>query len=138
MCYWDARRRDGVAEKIASQLAAWRAAGETAELFLLSPPPAGGASLHLHGETFLFRGVADRIRATRRLYAAVKRYRPDLVYLRYDLFVPPPSGLAGHARTVVEINSNARAELAERSALRRCTSGCRSAPSCGGRQARSA
>jgi hypothetical protein len=115
VCYWDARRRDGVGDKIASQLAAWRAAGETAELFLLSPPPAAGASLNLQGQVFMFSGARERIAATRRLYAAVRNYRPDVVYLRYDLFVPPPSALARHARTVVEVNSNARAELGERS-----------------------
>jgi hypothetical protein len=115
VCYWDARRRDGVGDKILSQLAAWRAAGETAELFLLSPPPAEGSILYLEGEVFTFSGARERVKATRRLYAAVRRYRPDAVYLRYDLFVPPPSALARHARTVVEINSNARAELGERS-----------------------
>ena len=111
-CYWDARRRDGVAEKIESQLAAWRRLGHEAELFVLTP---AGGELRMQGRPFPFAGVAGRIRATRRLDAAVQSARPDAVYLRYDLFLPPPLRAIGSAPTVVEVNSDTGAELRARS-----------------------
>jgi glycosyltransferase involved in cell wall biosynthesis len=114
-CFWDARRRDGVTTKIALQLAAWRAAGHEATLFLLSPAPDTAFDDALEVETFPFDSALSRVQATRRLYAAVRAARPDLIYLRYDLFAPPPSSLAGAAPIVVEVNSNLQGELSVRS-----------------------
>jgi glycosyltransferase involved in cell wall biosynthesis len=114
-CYWDVRRRDGVTSKISQQLAAWRAAGHEATLFLLCPAPDTDSGDPIEAEAFPFGSAFSRLRATRSLYAAVKEARPDLIYLRYDLFVPPPSSLAGMAPTVVEVNSNLQAELVARS-----------------------
>ena len=114
-CYWDARRRDGVSEKIAGQVGAWRSAGHDVGVYLLSPPPRPGETLSLEAETFVFEHARGRWQATAHLYRAVRRSAPDLVYLRYDLFVPPPWGLARTAAAVVEVNSNWRAELAARS-----------------------
>jgi len=114
-CYWDARRRDGVSTKISVQLAAWRAAGHEATLFLLCPTPDTTSGVAIDAEAFPFGGALSRFQATRRLYAAVEEAKPDLIYLRYDLFVPPPSGLAGIAPVVVEVNANLQTELAPRS-----------------------
>jgi glycosyltransferase involved in cell wall biosynthesis len=114
-CYWDARRRDGVTTKISLQLAAWRAAGHEATLFLLCPTPDTTSGDVIEAERFPFGSALSRLHATRRLYAAIKEARPDLIYLRYDLFVPPPSSLAVIAPTVVEVNSNLQAELCARS-----------------------
>src|SRR5207244_1774630 len=112
VCYWDARRRDGVGEKIESQLAAWRRLGHEAELFVLTP---AGPKLRLGGRAFPFEGLAARVRATRRLDAAVRADRPDVVYLRYDLFLPPPLRAVGAGPAVVEVNSDTGAELRARS-----------------------
>jgi glycosyltransferase involved in cell wall biosynthesis len=112
LCYWDGRRRDGVAEKISSQLAAWRGHGHEAELFLLTP---AGPEYRLEGETFAFDGTVSRFAATRRLDAAVRAHRPDVVYLRYDVFLPPPVRAVRAAPTVVEVNSDFEAELRVRS-----------------------
>ena len=115
VCYWDARRRDGVGDKITAQLGAWAAAGHAPTLFLLSPAPEAGESLVLAADAFVYHKALERPLATRRLYTAVRAAKPDLIYLRYDLFVPPPSALTRIAPTVVEVNSNLRAELAARS-----------------------
>src|SRR5580704_802058 len=112
VCYWNPRGHDGVSEKIESQLALWRASKHEAELFLLSPASAGSSGLR---PTFVFGGLFERIQATRSLYAAVREYAPDLVYLRYDLFFPPPLAPIHAAPTIVEINSDAQAEVRARS-----------------------
>lgn len=100
--------------KIALQLAAWRAAGHEATLFLLSPTPDTSLGDAIEVETFPFDSALSRLRATRRLYAAVKEARPDLIYLRYDLFAPPPFALARVAPLVVEVNADLQGELAAR------------------------
>jgi glycosyltransferase involved in cell wall biosynthesis len=105
-----------VTTKICAQLEEWRAAGHEAALFLLGPAPGTSSIPALETEAFFpFAGAISRLRATRRLYAAVKDAGPDLIYLRYDLFVPPSSGLAAIAPLVVEVNSNLQAELSARS-----------------------
>jgi hypothetical protein len=115
VCYWDARRSDGVTEKVASQLAQWRLHGHEAELFLLGPGPAPAGGLALSGRAFLFAGPLDRVQKTRGLYAAARAFGPHIAYIRYDLFVPPPLALSRRLPTVIEINSDFRAELGARS-----------------------
>lgn len=116
-CYWDARRRDGVVTKIAAQTSRWRAGGHETTIYLLTPPVGDEGRPALEGETFLFRSPLERARATRRLYGAVAAAAPDLVYLRYDLFAPPPARLARGLPTVAEVNSNLQAELRTRGRL---------------------
>jgi hypothetical protein len=115
LCYWDLRSGDGVADKIGSQVAHWRAAGHEVELFYLTSNQASAASKP--GREFTFQGFAARVMATRRLTSAVRAWHPDLVYLRYDLFVPPVHRALGDARVIAELNSNVQAELKARSSL---------------------
>jgi glycosyltransferase involved in cell wall biosynthesis len=116
VCYWNSRgRSDGVSGKIETQLAHWRSSGHHAELFMLSSDSPESAGHDAGKHTFAFVGARARWRATRSLYAAVGDFAPDLVYLRYDLFVPPPRALTRLAPTVVEFNSNAQVEWANRS-----------------------
>jgi hypothetical protein len=105
VCYWDAFRPDGVAEKINVQAAQWRAHGHDVEIFCLSPaptPPQGRPAFD--GPIFAFEGALGRIAATLKLERAVRRYAPDCVYLRYDLFVPPLMRMLRCAPCAIEIN----------------------------------
>jgi len=116
-CYWNMSAGDGVADKIRTQLGRWREAGHDAELFFLTPRGAAedAESTGQFEHPFPFSTVVDRVRATWRLAAAVRRRRADLVYLRYDLFAPPLLRAFGDSALVVELNSNVGAELAARS-----------------------
>jgi glycosyltransferase involved in cell wall biosynthesis len=111
VCYWNMGRRDGVTEKIESQLEHWRRAGHEADLFFLTAEDARGG---VDGRSFPFAGVGGRIAATARLAKAVRTHRPDLVYLRYDLFAPPLWRAFGDQPVVAEFNSNVGAELRAR------------------------
>src|SRR5579871_6538943 len=93
----------------------WQNAGHEAKLFLLSPESGDGSRRDIEAEFFSFGAGPGRLGATRRLYAEVAGFQPAVIYLRYDLFVPPPSRLARVAPTVVEFNSNAQAEWLSRS-----------------------
>ena len=95
VCHWDLATGDGVAKKIAAQSTAWRDAGHHVEVFAVAPG-------------------TGRARASRELARQVRRFAPDLLYLRYDLFLPPVWALARRFRTVVEVNSDDRAEFARR------------------------
>jgi glycosyltransferase involved in cell wall biosynthesis len=98
VCYWDLRRRDGVTDKIDGQVGRWRAAGHEVDVRSIRPGHA-------------------RLRATTELARALRSSRPDIVYLRYDLFLPPLLYGFGSAALVLELNSNVQAELEARSDL---------------------
>jgi len=98
VCYWDLDSDDGVSRKVRSQVAHWREAGHEVEL--QSIRPAGGV---------------ERVRRTAISSAAVRRFAPDVVYLRYDLFAPSVWSLARRFTTVVELNTDDRAEWRLRS-----------------------
>lgn len=98
VCYWDLRRRDGVTDKIEGQVGRWRAAGHEVQVHSIRPGDA-------------------RLRATTALARALRSSRPELVYVRYDLFLPQLLYGFGSAAVVVEVNSNVQAELKARSEL---------------------
>ena len=117
VCHWNPFVEDGVVRKIRSQTNAWRRFGADVEVFCLSSDSASDARTPpLQGRHFLYGDpYAGRARATVRLCRAVGRWRPDVVYLRYSLFLPPPVQLMRAAPTVIEINSDDRVEYRHRS-----------------------
>jgi hypothetical protein len=104
ICYWDAYRLDGVAKKILTQTQHWSAAGHHVEIFCLTPRPELPSEPLLTQTTFPFTSVVARLVATRRLAAAVRSFAPDVIYLRYDLFLPPLWRLLAAHPLVVELN----------------------------------
>ena len=136
VCYVDAYRDDGVLRKIRSQVAHWRAAGHAVDLLCLSR--AGSDPPAIEAAVFPFRSPWERARATLALERAARRLRPDVVYLRYDVFLPPPLRLARRVSTVIEINTDDQAEPRCARGAPRPTTGSTARCSCGRRQASSA
>lgn len=102
---------DGVNDKITAQIAAWTSLGHEVELFCLSPlPRSDRAEPHVDATIFPFRGARARTRATIALARAIRRFSPDLVYLRYDLFLPPLAPCLRPLPVVLEINTDDRRE----------------------------
>ena len=91
LCYWDLAAGDGVARKIEGQTRLWREAGHEVEVISIRP--------------------GRRQQETGRAIAAVEAARPDLLYLRYDLFLPAVWRLIRRVPAVVEVNTDDRAEL---------------------------
>ena len=110
LVYGDAFVADGVTEKIAAQCARWRAEGHDARVVFVTYPPRQDAEPVLDAECFPFAGMSQRVRATLSAVRAIRRRRPDLVYMRYDWFSPPPVPLLAPIPVVVEINGDERAE----------------------------
>lgn len=106
VCHWNLDDGDGVAKKVETQARLWREAGHDATIFSLAP----GEAQDRDGIRAFPYGAVSRRSATSTLARAVRAFAPDLVYLRYDLFLPPIWRLARKAPTVVEVNSDDRAE----------------------------
>jgi glycosyltransferase involved in cell wall biosynthesis len=107
ICHGDLRAASGVSLKVNAQLAAWRAAGHDVSLYALGVWAAAAESAT---HQFAFASDLERFAATTRLTRAVCRYEPDLVYLRYDRFVPPLGRILRRFPTIVEINGDDREE----------------------------
>jgi len=125
--HWPRTQKSGVGKKIAGQLRAWAERGHDVQLFMHLPASAVSAEL-IPGKLFAFRapegggglGVeVERIRAAARLVQAAEDYRPDIIYLRYGIYVFPVHRLTSIAPTVEEINTN---DLTQHDALGRVTS----------------
>ncbi len=103
--FWDVFVEDGVVKKLRLQSGHWRAAGHHVELFCLTPKPPEPASPVLEGEIFTFDGGRQRFTATRALASAVRDFAADVLYLRYDVFLPPILRALAERPMVVELNS---------------------------------
>jgi glycosyltransferase involved in cell wall biosynthesis len=106
-------RESGVVLKAAAQMERWRAAGHEVRAFVVSRDSDVTWQERL-GETTLARyhGPLSRLRAMTRLARSVRRYAPDILYLRYDLFYPSMLLFPRRARLVVEVNTDDTAEYA--------------------------
>jgi len=108
--HWPRTILSGVGKKIQRQIDTWRAEGHQARLFMHTLQRDLEAPL-LPGEGFFYRsgGVAaewDRIRAARLMVESINRYRPEIIYLRYGMYVYPIHRLAAIAPLVEELNTN--------------------------------
>jgi glycosyltransferase involved in cell wall biosynthesis len=123
LCYLSAISDSGVSAKIGSQLAAWRRLGHEATLYCATrkgtPGDAfralEGAEKEAGAVIEAFGSTRERVSRMARLERAVIRAAPDVVYLRYDLFTPPPVRLLGRVPTIVECNTDDVEELRLRS-----------------------
>ena len=108
VCYWNLLSKDGVANKIGVQVSEWEKAGHEVDVFCLSR--SKGVEADREWIRFPFVTPLGRARATRQMIKAVRAAKPDFVYLRYDLFVPPPISLLRAQPSAVEINADDRRE----------------------------
>lgn len=109
-CYWNAYVDDGVSAKITLQERHWREHGHETRIFCLTPRSEGDKPPVVRGELFPFEGGRERVAETRALTRAIANYAPDLVYLRYDIFIPPPARLLHDFTSAVEVNTDDRRE----------------------------
>jgi len=109
--HWPRTRNNGVGKKIQSQVAAWNAMGHKARLFMHTSLHKPQSEL-IEADYFfyeMFRKVKteiNRIDAMKRMVEAIRRFHPDLIYLRYSIYVYPAHRLMDIAPVVEEINTN--------------------------------
>ena len=80
--------------------------------------PALFAPILADAEPHQFGSPFSRLIAMTKLVRAIRGFRPNLVYMRWDLFYPPLSWLPANAPLVVEINTDDLVENALGSRLR--------------------
>lgn len=107
VCYWNKLDRDGVAGKVVGQVRRWRDEGHEVEVFCLTRSRSAAG---LDWRLFPFDGLRSRFTGMRSLEREVLAWSPDVAYLRYDLYLPPPLGLLRRVPGVVEVNADDREE----------------------------
>jgi len=113
--HWPRTLTSGVGKKFQRQLEAWRQMGHEAQFFSHLYLPEDDAQL-VAGDYFPYQlksgalGFAQtefsRIQALKYLVAAVRAYHPDVIYLRWAMYVYPLQRLFAIAPAVLEINTN--------------------------------
>ena len=113
--HWPRKKASGIGRKIEEQMAAWRQAGHTVQLFSHRTPVEHPEEL-VDGFSFEYRPVSgpvgklvteiNRSRAVPAMVKAVREYAPDVIYLRWSMYVYPSHRLFRIAPVVVEINTD--------------------------------
>jgi len=109
--HWARTKNSGVGKKIQSQVETWRRLGHEARLFMHASTGEPASEL-IEADVFLydmrgkFQTELNRIRAASRMVEAVKAFKPDVIYLRYGIYVYPAHRLMNIASVVEEINTN--------------------------------
>lgn len=112
----------GVYKKVLGQARVWRDLGHTVTLFVvtkrpdvvvdLTRPDLGlEVQLESYAGSRLPAPLDGRLGAMTRLVRRLEVWRPDVVYTRQDLYLPPMGRLLSQQQVVVEINTNDLGEL---------------------------
>jgi hypothetical protein len=109
--HWPRTRNSGVGKKIQSQLAAWNVRGYEARLFMHTslydlPSDLIEAYYFFYKPSGKVKTEINRIAAMQQMVEAIRRFHPDLIYLRYSIYVYPAHRLMDIAPVVEEINTN--------------------------------
>jgi hypothetical protein len=109
--HWARTKHSGVGKKIQNQLETWRGMGHEARVFMHASAGEPAESL-IEAQVIPYRVSGklqtefNRIRAARQLIKAVAAFKPDIIYLRYGIYVYPAHRLVRVAPVVEEINTN--------------------------------
>jgi glycosyltransferase involved in cell wall biosynthesis len=108
--HWPRTKNSGVGKKLNQQIKFWQAGGHEARLFMHTSRYAPLSDL-IPAEVIPYDLAGklgtefNRSRAARELIASVKKFHPDLIYLRLAMYVYPVHQLARIAPVVGEINT---------------------------------
>jgi glycosyltransferase involved in cell wall biosynthesis len=109
--HWPRTRNSGVGKKIQSQVAAWSEMGHQARLFMHTAKYVPQSEL-IEADYFFYDMAGkliteiNRIIAMTRMILAIRDFHPDVIYLRYGIYVYPVHKLVFLAPVVEEINTD--------------------------------
>jgi glycosyltransferase involved in cell wall biosynthesis len=109
--HWARTKNSGVGKKIQNQIETWRRLGHEARMFMHTSTGETASGL-IEADVFPYktRGKLqtefNRICAVQQLVNAVEAFNPDIIYLRYGIYVYPAHRLMRIAPVVEEINTN--------------------------------
>jgi glycosyltransferase involved in cell wall biosynthesis len=109
---WPRTRNSGVGKKILRHISEWQSQGHDVRFFMHTSEYEPRTDL-INGDIFPFQARKtrimiewERIRAATQLVRAVESFLPDLIYLRYSMYVYPVHRLASIAPLVEEMTTN--------------------------------
>ncbi len=99
--------RSGVFQKIAAQVDQWQASGHDVRGFIATRDNAASWRTRF-GDSIVgqYTGMSSRMRVMVDLVRAMRRFDPDVAYLRWDLFYPPMAWFPARTPVVIEVNSD--------------------------------
>ena len=109
--HWPRTKDSGVGKKLDQQIRLWQAGGHEARLFMHTSRYVPLTDL-IPAEVILYDLAGklgtelNRARAARELLVFVRKFKPDLIYLRLAMYVYPVHQLTDIAPVVGEINTN--------------------------------
>lgn len=109
--HWPRTRDSGVGKKIQAQVATWHRLGHAARLFMHTAHYVPRSDLveadySFYATSGKLKSEINRIHAMQRMVDAIQGFHPDLIYLRYGIYVYPVHRLTDLAPVVEEINTN--------------------------------
>ena len=110
--HWPRPLSSSVGKKIDNQIRIWKNLGHSVQFFSHLHTPHTNEKL-VEGQRFYYqndKGLLsnewNRITAAKRLLESVRIYQPDVVYLRWGMFVFPMKKVFKIAPTIIEVNTN--------------------------------
>jgi len=116
--HWPRTSNSGVGKKIQSHLETWTGMGHETHLFMHTAQHEPQSDL-IDADYFFYpiagklQTEINRINAARRMVEAIQAYQPDIIFLRYGIYVYPADRLTQVAPVVEEINTNDLTQHAE-------------------------
>lgn len=113
--HWPRSVESSTGMKIIRHIRAWREAGHEVRFFSHMHPALPTVKL-VEGNRFIYEQYPgftgristefSRVRAAQKLTRALRDYHPDLIYLRWSMYVFPVHRLMDIAPVIVEVNTN--------------------------------
>lgn len=109
--HWPRLRNSGVGKKIHSQVTTWKRMGHEVCLFMHTHEYETASDLieavyHFYSSSGKLTAEFSRIDAMQHMLRDIRDYSPDVIYLRYGIYVYPAHVLMKIAPVVEEINTN--------------------------------
>jgi glycosyltransferase involved in cell wall biosynthesis len=110
--HWPRSLSSSVGKKINTQINIWRKLGHSVKFFSHlhtideNEPLVEGQRFYYQNKINIFSLELGRIRAAQNLLKSLKIFKPDLIYLRWSMYVHPMKRVFSIAPTIVEINTN--------------------------------
>ncbi len=109
--HWARTFSSGVGKKIHRQIETWKSFGHEACLFMHTEDKLvrnllPSKKFKYPAQTGIRQRELGRIRAAKEMLSEVENYQPDIIYLRYGVYIYPLHCLASIAPIVEEINTN--------------------------------
>ena len=110
LLHWNDGPNSGVFKKVVRQTRLWSEADHDVSIHVISRNPWKRAwqeaAPQAQIDFYEYRDFRSRWRAWSIASKTLRERRPDLVYFRYDLFMPPIASLAREIPLVVEVNTD--------------------------------